>query len=82
MCFACKLIPRANSETIITPINAIAHSSAKVMGDRAFVFDGQIRNTASRIELVRSGKRVGRANVEAILARAAMIALLFIGSEA
>jgi hypothetical protein len=67
-CFAPGLrefVPGADREAIVAAIDAVANGLAEFVRDRALVFDGEIGNAASRIELVGRRKRRGRADVEA-----------------
>ena len=41
-----KHVPRANRQTVVTPIDAVPKGRAQVFGNRAFMLDRQIRNTA------------------------------------
>ena len=70
---ACKFIPRANGQTIITAINAIAHGGAKLLRYWAFMFDGQIGDAPARIQLIGSGKCICRAGIKALGAGTAMV---------
>ena len=45
----CKFVPRADRETIITAINPITQLLAQVQRNRAFMFDGQVRNALTRV---------------------------------
>jgi hypothetical protein len=68
-----ELVPRANSEAVVAAIDAIAHGAAEFTGDRALMLDGEVGNAAPRIETVGGGEGVGRTDVEAGAALAAMI---------
>ena len=47
-----EFVPGADGEAIIAAIDAVAEKGAEVGGDRAMVFDGQVRNAAPRINLL------------------------------
>ena len=70
-----ELVPRADGEAVVAAIDAIADRGAELVRDRPLVLDGEIGDAAPRIEPVGRGKRVGRADVEAGAARAAMVLL-------
>src|ERR1700730_9833058 len=70
-----ELIPRADGEAIVAAIDAVADRLTEFVRDRTLVFDGEIGNAAPGIELVGCWKRRGRADIEAGLARAAMVGL-------
>ena len=76
-----ELVPRADRETIVAAIDAIADRLAEFARDVALVLDGEIGNAAPRIDLVGRGERARRTDVEAGVARAAMIALRRIGLD-
>src|SRR5690349_7943927 len=62
LCEFRKFIPRANELAIITTINAIPDQWSQFNGDAALKFNGEIRNTAPRIELVWCNDRLRRTN--------------------
>src|SRR5438876_8944288 len=66
-------VPRADIQAIIAAENPIPDQWAKLQWNGAFQLDGQIRNTAARVEPMRSCDRAGRARFDATLARAAAI---------
>ena len=70
-----ELVPRADREAVVAAIDAIADRRAEFVRDRPLVLDGEIGDAAPRIEPVGRGKGVGRADVEAGAARAAMVVL-------
>jgi len=76
-----KLVPGTNRKTIIAAIDPIAHGFAEFERDGALMLDRQVGNTAARIELVRGGKRLCRADVETGAARAAMVFFRRIGGQ-
>ena len=55
---------------------------AELGGDVALVLDRQVGDAAARIELVGRGERVGRADVEAAPAAAAVVGLGRVGLAA
>src|SRR5947209_10593030 len=75
MAFLRKLVPRADCKAIVAAIDAIADGLSKFVRDRSLVFDREIGNATPRIELVGRGESRGRADIEAGMARAAMIDL-------
>ena len=76
-----ELVPRAHGEAIVAAEHAVADRGAELGGDVALVLDGQVGDAAARIELVGRGEGVGRANVEAALAAAAMVDLRRVGLD-
>ena len=70
----CKLVPWTKQLAVVTTVNPVADIGPERFRDRAAKFDGQVRDTASGIELVRRDNRVGGANVDACPAAAAVIA--------
>ena len=70
-----ELVPRAHRETIVAAIDAVAHQRAQLARDRTLVLDRQVRDAAPRIEPVGRREGLGRADVEAGRARAAVIGL-------
>ena len=72
--FLRELVPRTHGEAIVAAIDAVADALAEFVRDRPLVLDGEIGNAAPRIELVGRGKCRGRADIEAGVAGAAMIA--------
>ncbi len=67
-----KLIPGTHQLAIIAAVNSIAHKRPKRGIDTARMLNGQIGNTAARIELEGPYKCIGRANIKTGLATAAM----------
>ena len=70
-----ELVPRAHGEAVVAAEHAVADRLAELRGDVALVLDRQVGDAAARIELVGRGERLGRADVEAAAAGAAMIDL-------
>ena len=68
-----KFVPRADSETIVAAIDAVADGTAELARDMALVLDGEIGNAAPRIKLIGRGEGIGGADVEAAMTLAAMI---------
>src|SRR5882724_13654510 len=58
-----KAVPRAHQLTIVATIDAVADQWAQLNRHAAFEFDGEIRNTAARIETVRRDNGFGRTNI-------------------
>ncbi len=69
-----QLVPRADRKAIIASVDLVAYRRAEFTRDGALVLDGEIRNAAPRIELIRRGKRIGRTDVETRAATATVIA--------
>src|SRR5262245_40220071 len=67
------LVPRTYELAIVAAINAVADRTAQFLRNRALVLDGQIRNTAPRVELIRRGDRVSRAHIDAAPACPAVV---------
>ena len=68
-----EAVPGADNLAVVATKHAIADGFAKFQGNRAFVFDGQIGNTAPGIQYIRFGKGLGGADFQA----SAAIATLF-----
>ncbi len=66
-------VPGAAQLAVIAAVYPVADGVMKFFCDHAFIFDGQIRNAASRIELVGCKDGPGRADVDAGGAAAAVI---------
>src|ERR1700744_75769 len=73
-----ELVPGTHRQAIVAAIDAIAHHAPKFTRNGPFVFDGEIGNAAPCIQAIRDGKSFGGADVEALTAIAAMIALAFV----
>ena len=69
------LVPRADGEAVVAAVDPVAHQRPQLARDRALVLDGQVADAAPRIEPVGRREGVGRADVEAAAAAAAMVAL-------
>lgn len=67
-----ELVPWANELAVIASVDAIAHGLAKFERNRAAQLDGEIRDAAPRVELVRSDDRLSRADIDAGAACAAV----------
>ena len=67
-----KLVPRAEELAIITAVDAVADARPQFFRNAALEFDGQVRDTTSRIEFKGTNNRAGRANLDTCRARAAM----------
>ncbi|MEN9974537.1 MAG: hypothetical protein RLZZ282_543 [Verrucomicrobiota bacterium] len=76
----CEAVPRAGVQARVAAIDAVADGRAELDGNRAFVFDGEERNTASGVELVRRGDGIGRAGRETARAFPAVVGHGHIGS--
>ena len=70
-----ELVPRADGEAIVAAIDAVAHGGAEFARDRAGMLDGEIGDAAAGIEAVGRREGLGRADIEAGLAGAAMVGL-------
>jgi len=68
-----EFVPWTDRETIVAAVDAVAHQRTQFARDGALVLDGEIGDAAPRIEPVRRRESVGRADVEASVAGAAMI---------
>ncbi len=60
-----EFVPRADGEAVVAAIDSVAEQGAQVRVDRAVVFDGQVRDAAAGVELVGGWEGLGRADVEA-----------------
>ena len=68
-----KFIPRAGRQTIITAVDAVAHFGAQAFVYRPFMLNGEIRNTASRVQLIGCWKRIGWTSGKAGAARSTVV---------
>ena len=68
-----ELVPRADRQAIVAAVDAVADRGAQLARDRALVLDGEVGDAAPRIELIGRREGLGRADVEAGAAGAAMI---------
>ena len=76
-----ELVPRADREAVVAAEDAIADRPAELARDVARVLDREVGDAAPGVELVGRREGVGRADVEAGPAGAAMVALGRIGGE-
>ena len=76
-----ELVPRADRETVVAAIDAIAHGGAQVARDMPLVLDGEIGDAAPGIELVGRGEGICGADVEAAAAGPAAVPVRRIGRE-
>ena len=67
-----KLVPRTDRQTIVAAVNAVPHRDAELMRDLPLMLDGEVGNTAPRIEPVRRWERPSRAGIQAAAAGTAM----------
>ena len=74
-------VPGANQLAVITAVNAVADSLAELFGDRSWMLDSEIGNAAPRVELVGRDDRLGGADVDALMAGAAMFAGIAVGGQ-
>ena len=77
----CKAVPWAHREAIVAAIDAIAHRHAEFARNVSLVLDGEIGNAAPRIDFVRCGEGLRRADVEAAAAGTAMIRFGLVGLD-
>jgi len=68
-----ELVPGAAELAVVATIDAVANGRAQVFRDCVAQFNGEIGNTAPRIEYIGRDDRVGGADVEACRATAAVI---------
>src|SRR5688572_26062360 len=61
-------VPGTDQLAIVAAVHAVADKRAKLLRDRALVLDGEVRDAATGIELVRTPDRLRRADVDAALA--------------
>ena len=76
-----EAVPRADRQAVVAAVDAIAHQRAEFVRDRAVMFDGEVGDAARRIEPVRRGERIGRADVEAARAGAAVVRVRLVGRD-
>src|SRR2546425_11621578 len=65
-------VPWADRLAIVAAVDPVADQRAQLFGNRALVLDGQVRDAAPRVELVRSADRLGGAYVDAFLTGSAV----------
>jgi len=68
-----EAIPRAGVEAVVTAVDAVAEGGAEVLGDGAFVLDGEVGNAAFGLHFLRAGDGVGGAGLDASGAFSAVI---------
>ena len=54
-----EFIPRADGLAVVAAKNPIAKGGAEFLGDRSFILNGQIGNTAPGVEFIGPRKGVG-----------------------
>ena len=59
-----EAIPRAANLAVVATKNTVADAATKFFGNRAIEFDGQVRNTLSRVENIRADKGLSRADIQ------------------
>src|SRR5260370_42090129 len=57
------LVPWAHDLAIVAAVDAVAHERPQLLGNRAGVLDGEIRDAAARVELVGTDDRLRGADV-------------------
>src|SRR3990167_3226856 len=67
-----EAVPRADDLAVIATEHPVADQRAQIFGDRAFQFDGQVRNAAPGVQHIGADEGIGRANVQARSAASAM----------
>src|SRR5260221_2157355 len=70
----CEAVPRAYQLAVVAAIDAVADQRPQLLRDGALELDGEIGDAAARIELVGPGDRLRRADIDAALAGAAVLA--------
>lgn len=66
-----KAVPRAGLGTTVAAIDTLSHLCARLLGEVATVFDGEIRQTAAGVERAVAQKGPRRAGIETTAAIAA-----------
>src|SRR4051812_43516831 len=66
-------VPWAHELAIVAAVDAIADQRAQLFRNRALVLDREVGDAAARIELVGTDDRLGRTDVDAAVAGAAML---------
>ena len=69
----CITVPWTYQLAIITAEDAIAHQRAQFLWDRPAIFDGEIRDAASRVETIRADDGLGRTDFDAGIAFSALV---------
>src|SRR3954468_6181059 len=66
-------VPRADELTIVAAVDAVPDQRTQLFRNRALVLDRQVGDAAARVELVGTDDRLGRTDVDAAVAGAAML---------
>src|SRR5690606_2849812 len=69
-----ELVPRAYQLAVVAAEYPVAHGSAQLLGNGALELDGQIGDTATRIQDMGADKGIGGAAAQAGAATAAVVA--------
>jgi len=67
-----EAVPRADELAIVAAIDAVADRRTQDFGNRPGMLDGQIRDTAARVQTIGSYDRPGRTEIEAARAASAV----------
>src|SRR2546430_3026073 len=70
-----ELVPRTNELAIVATVDTVADQRAQRLRNAALQLDGEIRDAAPRVELVRPDDRPGRTDVDPGVAADAVLAL-------
>src|SRR4051812_42875550 len=76
-----EAVPGADKLAVVATVDAVANQRPQLFRYGALVLDRQIRDAATGIELVRTGDGLRRADVDAALAGAAVLADRFIDRQ-
>ncbi len=69
-----ELVPGADRQAVVAAVDPVAHGLAVAPWHGAVMLDGQVGEAGARVELERRGEGLGRADVQAGPAGAAMLA--------
>ena len=77
----CKTVPWTYRGAVVTPVDAVADEWTEFFRNRTFEFDGEIRNAAACVQMVRGRDGCRRADVDASAAAAAAVFRGFVGFQ-
>src|SRR6185436_2793857 len=76
-----EAVPGTDHLAVVAAVDAIADQRPQLLGNGALVLDGEVRDAAPRVELVRTADRLRRADVDAALAAPAMVFFFLIDGK-
>src|SRR4051812_36043888 len=76
-----ETVPRTDELAIVATVDAVADQRPQLLGNRALVLDGEIRDAAPCIELVRRNDGLRWTDVDAAVAGAAVLICRYVGRQ-